>query len=160
SVGRPANQDATSSLGLNRRWRNSWIRFPSQSATARSRLAGTTRSAERNRHDRCRYARGPLPALSGWAASGLSQGRVGWSYRGWMDLEGWPDELLLARTPEVPLAFDVFYRRHVLAVQGYFRRRVFDVEAALDLTAETFAACLESVGRYEPRADLGRAWLF
>ena len=59
-----------------------------------------------------------------------------------------------------PLAFGVFYRRHVQAVHGYFRRRVFDVETAFDLTAETFAAALRTVPRYEPRPEPARAWLF
>jgi DNA-directed RNA polymerase specialized sigma24 family protein len=66
--------------------------------------------------------------------------------------------LVLAR--HEPVAFGVFYRRHVHAVHGYFRRRVFDVETAFDLTAETFAAALRAVPRYEPRPEPARAWLF
>jgi RNA polymerase sigma factor (sigma-70 family) len=57
-------------------------------------------------------------------------------------------------------AFGVFYRRHVHAVYGYFRRRSASAEIAFDLTAETFAAALQSVGRYEPRPEPARAWLF
>ena len=77
-----------------------------------------------------------------------------------VDLERLTDEELLVRARGEPLAFGVFYRRHVHAVQGYFRRRVFDVETAFDLTAETFAAALRSVPRYEPRPEPARAWLF
>lgn len=65
---------------------------------------------------------------------------------------------MLARTDAV--AFGVFYRRHVRAVQDYFRRRVPSVEIAFDLTAETFAAALAAVPRYEPRPEPAAAWLF
>ena len=77
-----------------------------------------------------------------------------------MDLERVGDEELLVLAREVPGAFGVFYGRHVHAVQGYFRRRVFDVDAAFDLTAETFAAALRAAPRYEPRPEPARAWLF
>lgn len=77
-----------------------------------------------------------------------------------MDLDRLPDEELLVLAREQPRAFGVFYRRHAEAVQGYFRRRVPDVETAFDLTAETFAAALRSVPRYEPRPEPARAWLF
>lgn len=77
-----------------------------------------------------------------------------------MDLNRLPDEELLVLARTQPRAFGTFYRRHVLAVHGYFRRRVFDVETAFDLTAETFAAALRSVPRYEPRPQPARAWLF
>jgi RNA polymerase sigma factor (sigma-70 family) len=77
-----------------------------------------------------------------------------------MDLERLSDQELLVLARETPQAFGAFYRRHVHAVHGYFRRRVFDVEAAFDLTAETFAAALRAVPRYEPRPEPARAWLF
>jgi RNA polymerase sigma-70 factor (ECF subfamily) len=77
-----------------------------------------------------------------------------------MDLERLSDEELLVLAREAPVAFGVFYRRHVHAVHGYFRRRVFEVETAFDLTAETFAAALRAVPRYEPRPEPARAWLF
>jgi RNA polymerase sigma factor (sigma-70 family) len=77
-----------------------------------------------------------------------------------MELERLSDEELLVLAREAPRAFGAFYRRHVHAVQGYFRRRVFDVETAFDLTAETFAAALRAVPRYEPRPAPARAWLF
>jgi RNA polymerase sigma-70 factor (ECF subfamily) len=77
-----------------------------------------------------------------------------------MDLERLSDEELLVLARDAPRAFGAFYRRHVHAVHGYFRRRVFDVETAFDLTAETFAAALRAVPRYEPRPEPARAWLF
>jgi RNA polymerase sigma factor (sigma-70 family) len=77
-----------------------------------------------------------------------------------MDLERLGDQELLVRARGDARAFGAFYRRHVHAVHGYFRRRVFDVETAFDLTAETFAAALRAVPRYEPRPEPARAWLF
>jgi RNA polymerase sigma-70 factor (ECF subfamily) len=77
-----------------------------------------------------------------------------------MDLERLSDEELLVLSRDAPRAFGAFYRRHVHSVHGYFRRRVFDVETAFDLTAETFAAALRALPRYEPRPEPARAWLF
>jgi DNA-directed RNA polymerase specialized sigma24 family protein len=77
-----------------------------------------------------------------------------------MDLERLTDQELLVLARDTPRAFGAFYRRHVHAVHGYFRRRVFDVETAFDLTAETFAAALRAVPRYQPRPEPARAWLF
>jgi RNA polymerase sigma factor (sigma-70 family) len=77
-----------------------------------------------------------------------------------MDLERLSDQELLVLARDTPQAFGAFYRRHVHAVHGYFRRRVFEVETAFDLTAETFAAALRAVPRYEPRPEPARAWLF
>jgi hypothetical protein len=73
-----------------------------------------------------------------------------------MDLERLSDQELLVLAREAPQAFAAFYRRHVLAVHGYFRRRVFEVEAAFDLTAETFATALRAVPHYEPRPEPAR----
>jgi RNA polymerase sigma factor (sigma-70 family) len=68
-------------------------------------------------------------------------------------------ELLLdARTSPEP--FGTFYERHVAAVLAFFRRRVAGPEEAFDLTAETFAAALASVPRYEPGPEPPRSWLF
>ena len=77
-----------------------------------------------------------------------------------MDLNRRNDEELLVRAREEPQAFSASYARHVRAVQAYFGRRVGDPETAFDLTAETFAAALRSVPRYEPRPEPARAWLF
>ena len=68
-------------------------------------------------------------------------------------------ELLLAsRTSSEP--FGVFYERHVDSVLSFFRRRVPGPEEAFDLTAETFAAALASLPRYEPGPEPPVAWLF
>jgi RNA polymerase sigma factor (sigma-70 family) len=68
-------------------------------------------------------------------------------------------ELLLgARTSSEP--FGVFYERHFPSVLAFFRRRVAGPEEAFDLTAETFAAALTSVPRFEPGPEPPRAWLF
>ena len=68
-------------------------------------------------------------------------------------------ELLLeSRTSAEP--FGVFYERHVASVLSFFRRRVPGPEEAFDLTAETFAAALASLPRYEPGPEPPVAWLF
>jgi RNA polymerase sigma-70 factor (ECF subfamily) len=77
-----------------------------------------------------------------------------------MEFEHVSDAELLVRARETPRAFGEFYRRHAHAVQSYFRRRVGNVETAFDLTAETFAAALRAVPRFEPRPEPARAWLF
>lgn len=66
--------------------------------------------------------------------------------------------LLTARTCAEP--FGVFYERHFASVLAFFRRRVSGPEEAFDLTAETFAAALASVPRFEPGPEPPQAWLF
>jgi RNA polymerase sigma factor (sigma-70 family) len=56
--------------------------------------------------------------------------------------------------------FAVFYRRHARGLLGFFRRRVESTEVAFDLTAETFAAALESLARYVPGPEPASAWLY
>src|SRR5207249_1212933 len=56
--------------------------------------------------------------------------------------------LVAARTCSEP--FGVFYERHIASVLAFFRRRVPGPEEAFDLAAETFAAALASVPRFEP----------
>src|SRR3978361_1473030 len=48
-------------------------------------------------------------------------------------------------------AFTAFYRVHAQAVLVFFTRRTYDVDAALDLTAETFAQAF--AGRRRLRAQ-------
>ena len=68
-------------------------------------------------------------------------------------------ELLVAgRTCSEP--FGIFYERHFASVLAFFRRRVAGPEEAFDLAAETFAAALASVRRYEPGPEPPQAWLF
>jgi RNA polymerase sigma factor (sigma-70 family) len=69
------------------------------------------------------------------------------------------DAALLAATPGEPEAFGAFYRRHVRAVLAYLVARTRRPDVAADLCAETFAAALEQVDRYDPRRGPARAWL-
>jgi RNA polymerase sigma factor (sigma-70 family) len=78
---------------------------------------------------------------------------------GMWDLQAATDEHLLRITPQLPAAFDEFYRRHERLVLAYFRRRTASADTALDLTAETFVAALASVRRFRPGEDPAVAWL-
>jgi RNA polymerase sigma factor (sigma-70 family) len=66
--------------------------------------------------------------------------------------------LVAARTTSEP--FGLFYERHVASVLAFFRRRVAGPDEAFDLTAETFAAALASVPRFQPGPEPAQAWLF
>ena len=66
--------------------------------------------------------------------------------------------LLAARTSSE--SFGVFYERHFASVLAYFRRRVGGPEEAFDLAAETFAAALVSLRRFQPGPEPAQAWLF
>jgi len=66
--------------------------------------------------------------------------------------------LLAARTFSEP--FGIFYERHFASVLAFFRRRVLGPEEAFDLAAETFAAALASLSRFEPGPEPPQAWLF
>jgi RNA polymerase sigma factor (sigma-70 family) len=68
-------------------------------------------------------------------------------------------ELLLAARTSAE-AFGAFYERHFASVLAFFRRRVSGPEEAFDLAAETFAAALAAVPRFQPGPEPPRAWLF
>jgi RNA polymerase sigma factor (sigma-70 family) len=68
-------------------------------------------------------------------------------------------ELLLAARTRAE-AFGVFYERHFASVLVFFRRRVSRPEEAFDLAAETFAAALAALPRFQPGPEPPRAWLF
>lgn len=70
------------------------------------------------------------------------------------------DEALLAVATHDAEAFAVFYRRHARAVVAYFHRRTGDAEVTADLTAETFAAALNGVRRFDPQQGPAVGWLF
>jgi RNA polymerase sigma-70 factor (ECF subfamily) len=70
------------------------------------------------------------------------------------------DEELLAAIRREPEAFGVFYRRHVSGLLGYFLRRTRQAELAADLTAETFAAALDGLRRFDARRGPAVAWLY
>jgi RNA polymerase sigma factor (sigma-70 family) len=57
-------------------------------------------------------------------------------------------------------AFGVFYRRHAKPVAAFHLTRTRDAQDAADLTAETFAAALEAVDRFDPARGEPVAWLF
>jgi RNA polymerase sigma factor (sigma-70 family) len=76
-----------------------------------------------------------------------------------MDPVGRSDDELLAATARDADAFGAFYRRHGEAVFRYMLFRTRNPEEAAELSAEVFAAALESSGR--KRMDTpARAWLF
>jgi RNA polymerase sigma-70 factor (ECF subfamily) len=56
--------------------------------------------------------------------------------------------------------FTALYQEQSRVVAGYFLRRVGDAEVAADLTAETFAAALAGVKRFDPARGEPVAWLF
>lgn len=70
------------------------------------------------------------------------------------------DRELLEATVSEPRAFGELYRRHERAMLAFFLHATRSPELAADLTGETFAAALESIGGF--RAELGepRVWLF
>lgn len=70
------------------------------------------------------------------------------------------DEELLRAAASEPASFATFYRRHVPGVLAYYGVRTRDPELATDLTAEVFAAALESVARYDPSLAPPVAWLY
>lgn len=57
--------------------------------------------------------------------------------------------------------FPSFYRRHAEGVLGFFARRTYDAQTALDLTAETFAQAYSSRRRFRGATDEEAAgWLY
>ena len=78
-----------------------------------------------------------------------------------MDSPELDDSELLRRARVDADAFGVFYRRHARAVYRSLLSACGDPDVALDLTAETFARALQSVGRFRGvRVESGRAWIF
>ena len=70
------------------------------------------------------------------------------------------DEELLAAVDGEPDAFAVFYGRHVRPLLGYLVRRTGNAELAADLCAETFAAALDGLHRFDPARGPAVAWLY
>jgi RNA polymerase sigma-70 factor, ECF subfamily len=67
----------------------------------------------------------------------------------------------LARAGDEPEAFAVFYDEHGRDLVRFFARRLIDAEAALDLTAETFAQAFAGRRSFRGRSDEeARAWLY
>ncbi len=79
---------------------------------------------------------------------------------GWWALVRSDADLLSAANRD-PAAFRELYERYATAIHGYHLRRVAGAEAALDLTAETFAQAWQSRATFEDRHDGSTGpWLF
>ena len=70
------------------------------------------------------------------------------------------DADLLRGTRADPELFGEFFDRHYQDVVQYFWLRTADAEVSADLTAETFAAALEGLERFDERRGTASAWLF
>jgi RNA polymerase sigma factor (sigma-70 family) len=70
------------------------------------------------------------------------------------------DALLLGAARGDAAAFSTFYRRNAEQVAAFFYRRIACPHTAADLTAETFAAALTSVGRFRSDRGTAKAWLY
>jgi RNA polymerase sigma-70 factor (ECF subfamily) len=80
-----------------------------------------------------------------------------------MDAAGDPriDSVLLAHALQGDgEAFGAFYRRHVRRITAFHLARTHEAQDAADLTAETFAAALAALHRYDPARGEPIAWLF
>ncbi len=73
---------------------------------------------------------------------------------------GRSDADLLWSTATDPEAFGAFYDRYEEPLLAFFVRATGRGELAVDLTAETFAAALESVGSFRPSLGSAKGWLF
>lgn len=71
--------------------------------------------------------------------------------RPWHEKE---DAALLEAAKTDPAAFDVLYRRYATRVYRYCCSRTENAQAAEDLTAQTFTAALEGIGRYRGELDI------
>lgn len=78
---------------------------------------------------------------------------------GWL-AEDHSDKELLVGARRDPEAFGVFYSRNVRSMIVYFWSRTRDHDVTSDLVAETFAAALASVERYDPAKGTPRQWLY
>jgi RNA polymerase sigma-70 factor, ECF subfamily len=71
------------------------------------------------------------------------------------------DEALLCATRYEPDAFAELYDRYETPLIGCLLRRTGNIEVAVDLTSEAFAAALASAHRYRPAPGrTAAAWLF
>ncbi|MGH2894059.1 MAG: RNA polymerase sigma factor [Solirubrobacteraceae bacterium] len=70
------------------------------------------------------------------------------------------DAELLGLAATDPQAFGVFYDRFESELLGFLFRATGRADIAADLTAEVFAAALQSARRFDPALGSARAWLF
>jgi RNA polymerase sigma-70 factor (ECF subfamily) len=72
-----------------------------------------------------------------------------------------PNEAALAaRAMAEPAAFAAIYDHYFPRVYNYVRYRVWDVEAADDVTSQVFEKALVNIGSYRPERAPFAAWLF
>jgi RNA polymerase sigma factor (sigma-70 family) len=69
-----------------------------------------------------------------------------------------PDDATLLGADH-PVAFGVFYERHLGAVTSYAARRLGRPDLTFDVVAETFARALERRAQYDPARGPAIAWL-
>src|SRR5579875_1782960 len=70
------------------------------------------------------------------------------------------EDLLLGAAQGDVRAFEEFYRRWSPALLSYHRRATGSAELALDLAAETFAAAVASLDRFDAQRGSASTWLF
>lgn len=70
------------------------------------------------------------------------------------------DDALLAATRSDADAFAAFYDRYETPVLGYLLRQTRNIDVAIDLAGEVFAAALASAHRYRPSGGSAAPWLF
>jgi RNA polymerase sigma factor (sigma-70 family) len=70
------------------------------------------------------------------------------------------EELLAAAAIGDQQAFGVFFDRHLAGITAFFRRRVSEPEVAFDLAAETFAAVVVGLARFDEARGPAAGWLF
>jgi len=70
------------------------------------------------------------------------------------------DEALLLAARRDAEAFAELYRRHARPLAGFLVRRTGDAEAAADVLAETFAAALSGLDRFDPARGDAVGWLY
>ncbi len=78
---------------------------------------------------------------------------------GWRD-DPRSDSELLVDARRDPEAFGEFYSRNTRPMIAFFWSRTRDHDVASELVAETFAAALLSVERYDPAKGVPRQWLY
>ncbi len=76
------------------------------------------------------------------------------------DLSRCSDEELLQIGLEDAAALGVLYDRYEAPLLGFFRRATGRSDLAADLTAEVFAAALESLKGFRPELGSARGWMF
>jgi RNA polymerase sigma-70 factor (ECF subfamily) len=77
------------------------------------------------------------------------------------DLRRCTDRELVRLARRDAAAFAALYERHAPAIRAWLKREVRDPQAALDLTAETFARALEGLHRFRGRHESSvAAWLY